>query len=135
MSPSCLLKVLFAFIVCIDVFIAFFFFFQAEDGIRDVAVTGVQTCALPIFYRIRIVNSGPLPLDVSLTLEGSIRIAHEQRGFRVATTRAIEAGTTLDVACETDWRERFALVDASALAALLTSRSTTGRCELTATLH
>ena len=25
------------------------FFFQAEDGIRDVAVTGVQTCALPIF--------------------------------------------------------------------------------------
>src|SRR2546429_5490070 len=25
-----------------------FFFFQAEDGIRDVAVTGVQTCALPI---------------------------------------------------------------------------------------
>src|SRR2546422_10159773 len=28
--------------------IFFFFFFQAEDGIRDVAVTGVQTCALPI---------------------------------------------------------------------------------------
>src|SRR2546430_17130681 len=30
-----------------------FFFFQAEDGIRDLTVTGVQTCALPIF----------LPLD------------------------------------------------------------------------
>src|SRR6266536_5200984 len=27
---------------------AFFFFFQAEDGIRDPLVTGVQTCALPI---------------------------------------------------------------------------------------
>src|SRR5687768_7751317 len=26
----------------------YYFFFQAEDGIRDVAVTGVQTCALPI---------------------------------------------------------------------------------------
>ena len=26
----------------------FFFFFQAEDGIRDHCVTGVQTCALPI---------------------------------------------------------------------------------------
>src|SRR2546422_7996267 len=26
-----------------------FFFFQAEDGIRDVAVTAVQTCALPIY--------------------------------------------------------------------------------------
>src|SRR5215813_15556593 len=28
-----------------------FFFFQAEDGIRDADVTGVQTCALPIFER------------------------------------------------------------------------------------
>src|SRR2546425_9495139 len=28
--------------------IIFFFFFQAEDGIRDKLVTGVQTCALPI---------------------------------------------------------------------------------------
>src|SRR2546430_16135293 len=27
----------------------FFFFFQAEDGIRDLTVTGVQTCALPIW--------------------------------------------------------------------------------------
>src|SRR5437762_10957287 len=27
----------------------FCFFFQAEDGIRDTSVTGVQTCALPIF--------------------------------------------------------------------------------------
>src|SRR5688572_31938026 len=29
----------------------FFFFFQAEDGIRDLTVTGVQTCALPISLR------------------------------------------------------------------------------------
>src|SRR5690554_4691682 len=29
--------------------VGFFFFFQAEDGIRDADVTGVQTCALPIF--------------------------------------------------------------------------------------
>src|SRR5216683_3382180 len=29
-------------------FCCFFFFFQAEDGIRDLIVTGVQTCALPI---------------------------------------------------------------------------------------
>src|SRR2546430_8192982 len=32
----------------VDLF-TFFFFFQAEDGIRDLTVTGVQTCALPIF--------------------------------------------------------------------------------------
>src|SRR5205809_1197181 len=36
------------------VFLFFFFFFQAEDGIRDVAVTGVQTCALPIYRRDRL---------------------------------------------------------------------------------
>src|ERR1041385_1088498 len=33
---------------CACFFLGVFFFFQAEDGIRDVAVTGVQTCALPI---------------------------------------------------------------------------------------
>src|SRR3989440_2504167 len=30
----------------------FFFFFQAEDGIRDLIVTGVQTCALPIYSKL-----------------------------------------------------------------------------------
>src|SRR5437763_6657952 len=30
----------------------FFFFFQAEDGIRDTSVTGVQTCALPISTQV-----------------------------------------------------------------------------------
>src|SRR2546429_5753653 len=37
-----------------DVFSASFFFFQAEDGIRDVAVTGVQTCALPILLALHL---------------------------------------------------------------------------------
>src|SRR5256886_7255857 len=32
-------------------YLLFFFFFQAEDGIRDLTVTGVQTCALPISKR------------------------------------------------------------------------------------
>src|SRR5688572_32608795 len=34
-----------------DVVCFFFFFFQAEDGIRDLTVTGVQTCALPILFK------------------------------------------------------------------------------------
>src|SRR4030066_1897212 len=33
------------------------FFFQAEDGIRDSSVTGVQTCALPICYFCRLPNT------------------------------------------------------------------------------
>src|SRR2546426_4313526 len=36
-------------LVTVGTFILLFFFFQAEDGIRDYKVTGVQTCALPIF--------------------------------------------------------------------------------------
>src|SRR2546430_8883233 len=35
-----------------------FFFFQAEDGIRDLTVTGVQTCALPISGGIMTLSSG-----------------------------------------------------------------------------
>src|SRR5690348_17362276 len=37
--------------LCLFVYLLFFFFFffQAEDGIRDGRVTGVQTCALPIY--------------------------------------------------------------------------------------
>src|SRR5712691_11953737 len=33
-------------------YMGFFFFFQAEDGIRDLTVTGVQTCALPISFAV-----------------------------------------------------------------------------------
>src|SRR5688572_32536441 len=42
----------FIFFLCFFmlVFLFFFFFFQAEDGIRDLTVTGVQTCALPIWH-------------------------------------------------------------------------------------
>src|SRR5256885_6971940 len=40
-----------------------FFFFQAEDGIRDYKVTGVQTCALPIC-----IGEGP-SLDKALTID------------------------------------------------------------------
>src|SRR2546430_13555443 len=41
-----------------------FFFFQAEDGIRDLTVTGVQTCALPISYAVfQGVSAAVLPAD------------------------------------------------------------------------
>src|SRR5229473_5916085 len=43
-----MLAFLFFFLFSYDTVMCFFFFFQAEDGIRDKLVTGVQTCALPI---------------------------------------------------------------------------------------
>src|SRR5436309_14109835 len=42
--------------------VLFFFFFQAEDGIRDFHVTGVQTCALPISPSRKLSNSTPREL-------------------------------------------------------------------------
>src|SRR5207248_7312586 len=66
----------------------FFFFFQAEDGIRDRTVTGVQTCALPIF-RLRTIGIGNGSRDVgrhgggrcSLLRQGG-RGVGKQRGGR-----------------------------------------------------
>src|SRR5256885_10812174 len=43
----------------------FFFFFQAEDGIRDYKVTGVQTCALPILASV----APGLPLSLGIRPE------------------------------------------------------------------
>src|SRR5256885_9765573 len=47
-----------------------FFFFQAEDGIRDYKVTGVQTCALPIYRATRAAQGpvGALGLDAARVL-------------------------------------------------------------------
>src|SRR5260221_9641133 len=45
-----------------SVFSGFFFFFQAEDGIRDHCVTGVQTCALPISPGVRSMDDRVLEL-------------------------------------------------------------------------
>src|ERR1022692_934612 len=43
-----------------DLLFFFFFFFQAEDGIRDYKVTGVQTCALPIYVIIDNTHFNPI---------------------------------------------------------------------------
>src|ERR687883_1008024 len=47
------------------------FFFQAEDGIRDIGVTGVQTCALPILKNLS--GAGKFFIDFSLALMGRKR--------------------------------------------------------------
>src|SRR3989440_1230949 len=50
------------YFICHYVIIYFFFFFQAEDGIRDLIVTGVQTCALPIWAAH--LKGGTVPVTV-----------------------------------------------------------------------
>src|SRR2546430_13517531 len=53
------------------VFTVFFFFFQAEDGIRDLTVTGVQTCALPIWTTTTLRAPSPV---VTVTGEGARKV-------------------------------------------------------------
>src|SRR2546429_6294642 len=66
-----------------------FFFFQAEDGIRDVAVTGVQTCALPISPRRSGYARGPrrgrrAPAQIPHELNGAARQPASCRVLRCA---------------------------------------------------
>src|SRR5256884_6582594 len=64
--------------------VSFFFFFQAEDGIRDVAVTGVQTCALPISFYLWIypnfmMNAYEGVMDTNLVLPLAVDKRSEER--------------------------------------------------------
>src|SRR3982750_3370600 len=72
------------------------FFFQAEDGIRDLIVTGVQTCALPISASDDAVSVaaepyGPIstcaPPSMSSAYAGPARTASDPSSFRRSPTR------------------------------------------------
>src|SRR6266566_8840802 len=65
----------------------FFFFFQAEDGIRDYKVTGVQTCALPIYDQSEGFDLG---LREGLTRAGAASVSSIAHGTTVATNAVLE---------------------------------------------
>src|SRR5215475_9797074 len=70
----------------------FFFFFQAEDGIRDFHVTGVQTCALPIWTQ----GFTGAPLAVKTAGGKELIIQGESTGGQLGTRSwigAFEVGT------------------------------------------
>src|SRR2546429_6374763 len=73
------------------------FFFQAEDGIRDVAVTGVQTCALPICLFIgRSANAQKRP---SPRGAGSIRRVAETAAASRSEEHTSELQSRLHLVC------------------------------------
>src|SRR5690554_7278608 len=73
----------------------FFFFFQAEDGIRDADVTGVQTCALPIYRQAVGIPTG-LALDLVTFhgLEAADRILEGPGNNMVDARTAVGGGGT-----------------------------------------
>src|SRR6266542_4685050 len=84
-----------------------FFFFQAEDGIRDATVTGVQTCALPIYLweagkerrsamdvAARLTSKGQVTLPKvvreALGLEEGDQVVFQVEGHRVILARTAD---------------------------------------------
>src|SRR5260370_5305944 len=76
---------------CGGVFLIDFFFFQAEDGIRDSSVTGVQTCALPIC------GSSPL----------AMRSVQSAKYLNGAPPNCPASGFTMNGADWPDWTRRI----------------------------
>src|SRR2546426_11013096 len=81
----------------------FFFFFQAEDGIRDYKVTGVQTCALPI--SITVFNArgqefvhvkDPVLGDVPTRDVNESQLKHGLAGQGVTTVRELQSGDLIE---------------------------------------
>src|SRR5690606_40320294 len=72
---------------------SYFFFFQAEDGIRDFHVTGVQTCALPIYFDPAAIFHGERRY-----IKGIAKCVLGQ--FRAIVARAADIGRSLINACE-----------------------------------
>src|SRR5437879_11277374 len=62
-------------------------FFQAEDGIRDTSVTGVQTCALPISTRLGEKQEARLLTDRAHSPGASLNVTFSPDGKRLATGR------------------------------------------------
>src|SRR5690348_17526930 len=85
--------------------VALFFFFQAEDGIRDGRVTGVQTCALPIFEAI----AGHDPADStsvnSIVPRYSEMLADDIKQIRIGVPKEyFVSGVAAEVECRSEER-------------------------------
>src|SRR6266498_4944711 len=72
---------------------SFFFFFQAEDGIRDADVTGVQTCALPISDRADLWDGDQVAAAeaAALTLDPALLVGALEAGLAEERVVAVVA--------------------------------------------
>src|SRR3712207_7534558 len=81
-----------------------FFFFQAEDGIRDIGVTGVQTCALPIYFDDCLALASKLAIDYPVSLVNSVN-QYRIEGQKTASFEVVDVlGDAPDVHCRSEER-------------------------------
>src|SRR5690606_39952826 len=73
---------------------------QAEDGIRDFHVTGVQTCALPIYRRV-----DEHHLEASLVLAGDFQVVDAVEDGRVQVAQQLQSTWVVGakLACQAHW--------------------------------
>src|SRR2546430_9054920 len=82
-------------------YIFFFFFFQAEDGIRDLTVTGVQTCALPISKALA--GSGNSSMSLSL-IAWNPRIEEPSNPIPSANSSSVSSFSGMEKCCRSEER-------------------------------
>src|SRR5260370_23721257 len=97
----------------------FFFFFQAEDGIRDSSVTGVQTCALPIsqsIKRLREVDERIAAEESGLTKRELLTLTRDRDKLERALGGIKEMGGLPDILFVIDTnKEAIAVAEANTL--------------------
>src|SRR2546427_468746 len=108
-------------------FFFFFFFFQAEDGIRDLTVTGVQTCALPIYVELKVAQGQQFVAGGSIGAghgEGDVaQAAHGAAAVAVAARLDVELAARDKGAAAVAEAARGVDVDLAGRAALAIDRA------------
>src|SRR5262249_58087001 len=84
------------------------FFFQAEDGIRDWSVTGVQTCALPISHHLRQAPSGAEGPARAASDDACGRPAGDRRRVVGRAHQGAEGPRSEERRVGKEWRSRWA---------------------------
>src|SRR5256886_10882448 len=92
------------FVLLIILYKYMFFFFQAEDGIRDLTVTGVQTCALPISVRIALARCRLSCTPVEVADDVSGRSTESARAGDACAGQELEARRPRDAAARSEER-------------------------------
>jgi GT2 family glycosyltransferase len=83
-------------------------------------------------YRLRLVNAGDAPAAVRVELRGRLHTAEGERRFGTATDEVLGPSSALELTCETDWTDRFALARGLPWASAGATGAASGWCELLA---